>query len=187
LQEVVDAAKTAALRSPAGRLDPPLRVVGDEIANIAPLPKLPEIASDARGYGLQLVLALQSLPQAERRWGTAGARALAENCPAQVLLGGIADPVTLTRFCDLLGQVETLTGSTSWDPATGRGTTGTHIVQRPVMAVDALRAIGTGQALLVHRNHAPVMLATTPWWDRPDGPALTAAAAATRAKRTGTG
>ena len=41
LDEVLDAAKHHAARSPTGRFDPPLRVVGDEIANVAPIPKLP--------------------------------------------------------------------------------------------------------------------------------------------------
>ena len=49
LGEVIDAAKHHAARSRTGRLDPPLRVVGDELANVAPLPKLPGLLSDSRG------------------------------------------------------------------------------------------------------------------------------------------
>lgn len=41
LNEVLDAAKAQAARAHTGRLDPPLRIVGDEIANVAPVPKLP--------------------------------------------------------------------------------------------------------------------------------------------------
>ena len=37
LQEVVDTAKAHAARQPGGRLDPPLRLVGDELANVAAL------------------------------------------------------------------------------------------------------------------------------------------------------
>jgi type IV secretory pathway TraG/TraD family ATPase VirD4 len=166
-------------------LDPPLRVVGDEIANIAPLPKLPELATDARGFGIQLVLALQSLPQAERRWGQAGARALVENMPAQLLLGGITDAATLSRYSQLLGHIDTKTVSEQFDPATGRpAATGTHTTQRPVMAPDALRTLPTGQAVLIHRNHPPVALHPVGWHNRPDATELRAAAARTRRTRT---
>lgn len=57
--EVADAAKTRTARPRGGRLDPPLWVVCDEVANVAPLPKLPDLAG---GFGMQLVLAVQSLP-----------------------------------------------------------------------------------------------------------------------------
>lgn len=53
LNEIIDAAKYVAARSMHGRLDPPLRIVGDEIANVAPLPKLPPMLSDSRGVGIQ--------------------------------------------------------------------------------------------------------------------------------------
>jgi hypothetical protein len=186
LQEVVDTAKHLAARSPGGRLDPPLRIVGDEIANIAPLPRLPELATDARGFGIQLVLALQSLPQAERRWGQAGARALVENMPAQLLLGGITEPTTLTRYSQLLGHIDTKTASEQFDPATGRpAATGTHTTQRPVMAPDALRTLPTGQAVLIHRNHPPVALHPAGWHTRPDAVELHAAAERSRRARTG--
>ena len=50
LGEVIDAAKQHAARSRTGRLDPPLRVVGDEIANVAPLPEAPRAAVRLPGH-----------------------------------------------------------------------------------------------------------------------------------------
>jgi len=41
----------------------------DEVANIAPLEELPQIASEGGGQGLILLAALQDLSQARRRWG----------------------------------------------------------------------------------------------------------------------
>jgi hypothetical protein len=43
----------------------------DEVANIAPLQELPQIASEGGGQGLTLLAALQDLSQARARWGKA--------------------------------------------------------------------------------------------------------------------
>ena len=170
LQEVVDAAKTRAARLPGGRLDPPLRIVGDEIANVAPLPKLPDLGTDARGFGVQLVLALQSLSQARRRWGADGAATLLDNMSAEILLGGLTDTAALNRYSALVGDVELTRATTSFDAHTGRVTTGSEqVVDRKVMRADEARQIPSGYGLLIYRNQAAVMLKMTPWYERPDG------------------
>jgi len=184
LQEVVDTAKTVAARLPGGRLDPPLRLVGDEIANVAPLPKLVELATDARGFGMQLVLALQSLPQARRRWGADGANALLDNMPAEVLLGGITDPDTLRRYATLVGDVELTRATTSYDPDTGRATSASEQqTDRRVLRAEEARQIPAGHGLLIYRNSPAVLLALTAWFDRADGKALDAQRRTTERRR----
>jgi len=173
LQEVVDTAKTIAARLPGGRLDPPLRLVGDEIANVAPLPKLVELATDARGFGMQLVLALQSLPQARRRWGADGANTLLDNMPAEILLGGITDPDTLGRYATLVGDVELTRATTSYDPDTGRATGASEQqTDRRVLRAEEARQIPAGHGLLIYRNRPAVLLRLTAWFDRTDARAL---------------
>jgi len=173
LQEVVDTAKTSAARLPGGRLDPPLRLVGDEIANVAPLPKLVELATDARGFGMQLVLALQSLPQARRRWGADGANTLLDNMPAEILLGGITDPDTLGRYATLVGDVELTRATTSYDPDSGRATGASEQqTDRRVLRAEEARQIPAGHGLLIYRNKPAVLLALTAWFDRTDAGAL---------------
>jgi len=173
LQEIVDTAKTVAARLPGGRLDPPLRLVGDEIANVAPLPKLVELATDARGFGMQLVLALQSLPQARRRWGADGANTLLDNMPAEILLGGITDPDTLGRYATLVGDVELTRATTSYDPDTGRATAASEQqTDRRVLRAEEARQIPAGHGLLIYRNRPAVLLALTAWFDRTDARAL---------------
>jgi len=192
LQEVVDTAKTVAARLPGGRLDPPLRLVGDEIANVAPLPKLVELATDARGFGMQLVLALQSLPQARRRWGADGANTLLDNMPAEILLGGITDPDTLGRYATLVGDVELTRATTSYDPDTGRATGASEQqTDRRVLRAEEARQIPAGHGLLIYRNRPAVLLALTAWFDRTDGKALDGQRRTTENRRlaadTGTG
>lgn len=181
LQEVIDTAKAAAK---GGRLDPPIRLVGDEIANVAPLPKLPGMSTDGRGFGLQMVLAIQSLPQAERRWGAPGAKALLDNMNAEIVLGGLSDPATLDRYSDLVGQVDLHRASANYDPYTGRPTSaGEQTTEIKALRADEVRRIPDGHGLLFYRNQAPVLLAMTPWFAGPDGPKLRTEAKATEARR----
>jgi type IV secretion system protein VirD4 len=74
LAEVMDAAKAAAARSMIGRLDPPMRIVGDEIANVAPVPKLPGYLSDSRGSGIQWIVVQNSSGTSTRHSSSAGCR-----------------------------------------------------------------------------------------------------------------
>jgi len=184
LQDVVDAAKAAAARLPGGRLDPPLRLVGDEIANVAPLPKLPYMGTDARGFGMQLILALQGFSQARLRWGSDGASTLFDSMPAEIVLGGLTDVDALNRYATLVGEVELTRSTTSYDPATGQATNASEqLSERKVMRADEIRQIADGHGLLLYRNRPPVLLAMTPWYERAGGKALDAERAQTERRR----
>ncbi|MGH9057688.1 MAG: type IV secretory system conjugative DNA transfer family protein [Acidimicrobiales bacterium] len=69
-----------------GRLDPPLLLVLDEAANIAPVRDLDTLASTAAGLGVQLVTVCQDLAQLGARYGTERARTIANNHRAKILL-----------------------------------------------------------------------------------------------------
>ena len=56
-------------RGRAGRLDPPLLVVLDEAAHIAPLPELDGLAATCASHGIQLVTVWQDLAQVRGRYG----------------------------------------------------------------------------------------------------------------------
>ena len=184
LQEVVDAAKAAAARRPGGRLDPPLRLVGDEIANVAPLPKLPDLGTDARGFGMQLILALQSLAQARRRWGADGANTLLDNMPAEILLGGLTDTEALNRYATLVGDVELTRATTSYDSQTGKPTTASEQrTERKALRADEARQIPDKHGLLLYRNRPAVLMRMTPWYELPEGKTLETGRAQTEARR----
>jgi type IV secretory pathway TraG/TraD family ATPase VirD4 len=184
LQEVVDAAKTAAAGLPGGRLDPPLRLVGDEIANVAPLPKLPYMGTDCRGFGMQLILALQGFSQARLRWGADGAATLFDSMPAEIVLGGLTDVDALNRYATLVGDVELTRPTTSYDSATGQATsTSEQPDVRKAMRADEIRQIADRHGLLLYRNRPAVYLAMTPWYERPGGKALEAERAQTERRR----
>ena len=70
---------------------PAVAVVGDEIANVAPLPKLPGLLSDSRGIGIQWFAAFQSVAQIIARWGEDDGRQILANLNCSLILGGLQD------------------------------------------------------------------------------------------------
>ena len=77
----------------------------DEVANIAPLEELPQIASEGGGQGLILLAALQDLSQARRRWGQQ-ADGFLTLFGTKLILPGIADPRTLDAISTMLGEYD---------------------------------------------------------------------------------
>lgn len=69
---VVERGRRMAERSSSGRLDPPLALVLDDVAAVAPLPQLPELLATGRGTGpdrgLPTLALLRSREQARSRW-----------------------------------------------------------------------------------------------------------------------
>ena len=77
----------------------------DEVANIAPLGELPQIASEGGGQGLVLLAALQDLSQARQRWGAA-ADGFLTLFGTKLVLPGIADTRTLEAMSQMLGEYD---------------------------------------------------------------------------------
>ncbi|MEU2668106.1 type VI secretion protein [Streptomyces sp. NPDC007164] len=65
---VVEHGRRLAARSADGRLDPPMTLVLDDIAAVAPLPRLPELLANGRAAGLPTLALLRSREQARARW-----------------------------------------------------------------------------------------------------------------------
>lgn len=94
LQEMIEATYAMAGRSGAA-LDPPLLLVLDEVANIAPVPDLDVIVSTGAGHGVQLLTILQDLAQAYDRWGRERADTIINNHRAKLIGAGLADERSL--------------------------------------------------------------------------------------------
>ncbi|GGX87672.1 type VI secretion protein [Streptomyces anandii] len=65
---VVERGRRMAERSSSGRLDPPLTLVLDDVAAVAPLPQLPGLLADGAARGLPALALLRSLEQGRTRW-----------------------------------------------------------------------------------------------------------------------
>ena len=84
----------------AKRLDPPLRMVLDELPNTAPVP-VERWASWAAGSGLQLYLITQAWAQLAKRYGEEGAHTVWQCCKTKVIYGG----GTEKALCELVEQM----------------------------------------------------------------------------------
>ncbi|MEV0443086.1 type IV secretory system conjugative DNA transfer family protein [Streptomyces spectabilis] len=65
---MVERGRGLADRSPAGRLDPPLTLVLDDVAAVAPLPQLPELLAAGADQGMPTLALLRSREQGRARW-----------------------------------------------------------------------------------------------------------------------
>ncbi|MEV7190620.1 type IV secretory system conjugative DNA transfer family protein [Streptomyces sp. NPDC093510] len=65
---VVEHGRRMAERSSSGRLDPPMTLVLDDVAAVAPLPQLPELLSTGAARGLPTLALLRSREQGRSRW-----------------------------------------------------------------------------------------------------------------------
>lgn len=68
VSSVVEHGRRLAARSTDGRLDPPMALVLDDIAAVAPLPRLTELLSTGRDQGLTPLVLLRSREQQRSRW-----------------------------------------------------------------------------------------------------------------------
>jgi type IV secretory pathway TraG/TraD family ATPase VirD4 len=82
----------------------------DELANVAPLPRLASIVSEGGGHGVLTLACLQDLSQARSRWGQSGDGFLSL-FPTAIVLPGIADRPTLELLAHLAGRDEVATST----------------------------------------------------------------------------
>lgn len=144
-------------------LDPPLLVVLDECANIAPLRDLATIASTGAGQGIQLVTVFQDMAQIDAVYGRDRAPTIVSNHRAKIVLPGIADESTL-RYADRLLGDEEITQSSSTRGHTGDRSTTESLAFRSLVPAHELRQMRQGEALLVYGRLPPARLRLRPWY-----------------------
>ncbi|MCU4186949.1 type IV secretory system conjugative DNA transfer family protein [Acidiferrimicrobium sp. IK] len=145
-------------------LDPPLLVVLDEAANIAPLRDLDTLASTAAGLGVQLVTVCQDLAQLATRYGQDRARTIANNHRAKLVLSGVSDLSTLDLVSGLAGEAAVREHSESADLRDGRRTRTSSTVYRRLASPDLLRQTPPGRGVLVYGHLPAIRLGLRPWY-----------------------
>jgi type IV secretion system protein VirD4 len=145
-------------------LDPPLLLVLDEAANIAPVRDLDTLASTGAGLGVQLVTVCQDLAQLTNRYGADRARTIANNHRAKVLLSGVSDLTTLDLVSGLAGEAAVREDTVTHDLRDGRRTRSSAVVFRRLAPTDELRRIPPGEGVLVYGHLPPVRLRLRPWF-----------------------
>lgn len=161
LRSVLEAAYTKSSRT--GRpLDPPLLVVLDEAANIAPLHGLDSVASVAASHGVQLLTVWQDMAQITARYG-ARSTTVVNNHRAKLLCSGLTDQTTLDQVSALIGDEDHAVKSSSVDRA-GSWTTTTSQATRRLAPADWLRRIAPNEAILLYGHLAPARLRLRPFY-----------------------
>ena len=177
MDEMVESARALAFRSPGNRLDPPMSLILDEIANLAPWPALPQIMADGGGVGISTMVVLQSLAQARGGWGEQEAQAIFDAAIIKIQLGGAGNDRDLETFAKLMGdrQVKEISHSWSEDGAKSKSE---QLRDKAVLTIAEMRRLPTGYGLYIGRNGRPILMKMSRWIDRPDAAEVHASIAA---------
>lgn len=173
IEDITETARALAARAAGARLDPPLLLALDEIANLTPLPSLPTLMAEGGGSGITTLAALQSLAQARNRWGEHAADTIWDAATVKLILGGLAKMHDLEDVARLLGEVDEPTRTTSRG-GSGERTSSISMRQMPVMPPSALRTLPFGTAVLLLRQSRPMVVDLQPWPKRADARSLLA-------------
>jgi type IV secretion system protein VirD4 len=142
-------------------LDPPLLIVLDELANVAPIANLDEVASTGAGQGIQLVSIVQDLSQLSARYGTRS-RSIVNNHTAKLFGPGLSDPETLGYISQVVGQSEFRQASET-SGELGRRSRTEQTTYRELIHPGLIREAAWGSALLVYGNLPPAQIRLRYW------------------------
>jgi type IV secretion system protein VirD4 len=162
LQQILEEAYVRSSRT-GTPLDPPLLVVLDEAANIAPISDLDVIAATGAGQGVQLLTVLQDLAQAYDRWGSERADTIVNNHRALLVGAGVSDARTLQSVGTLLGEQQVEQRSTT--KGDGRGSETVSTSWRSLAPPNALRESAPGSAVLIYGSLRPAQIKLRPWFE----------------------
>jgi len=143
--------RSAAYERSAIASGPPLLLVLDELANIAPLHDLPTLVAEGGGQGVVTLACLQDLSQARGRWGVA-ADGFFSLFGTKIVLPGLGDTRTLEVLSVLAGEVDTRAVSLS-APQRGPKRRGTRTVSSRRERLLSPHDLAVGQA-----DHATVVI-----------------------------
>jgi type IV secretion system protein VirD4 len=158
---------------------PPILFLLDECANIAPIPDLPAMLSEAGGQGLQAVCVFQDISQVRRRWPRE-ADGFMSLFGAKIILSGVADTRTLEQLSLLAGEwdrpVQTLseqrpTGLLS-DPSRRTSTESWTTRRERIVPPDRIAQLTRGEALVMIGPRWE-LVPTTPYHQHPTFAPLT--------------
>lgn len=180
VEDLIETARRLAARSAGARLDPPMLLALDEIANLSPLPSLPTLMAEGGGSGITTMPVLQSLAQARDKWNEHQAGAIWDASIVKVILGGASNSRDLQDLSALVGERDEYTDSVTL------GDHGTRSNQRsvrrvPILPPDRIRRLPFGTGIVLLRSAPPIVTDLHPWPRRPDATQLTVDRAQTEA------
>jgi type IV secretory pathway TraG/TraD family ATPase VirD4 len=173
LEDITETARGLAAKAAGGRLEPPLALVLDEIANLCAVPSLPSLMADGGGTGISTLVVIQSLAQARERWGEQAAAAMWDAATLRLILGGSAQPRDLQDLAAVCGErdEEVRNWSRGADGSRSESVTTRRV---PILPPNVIRTLPFGTGILLARTAPPILLEMEPWHRRKDADAIRA-------------
>lgn len=167
LDAVKNRAEELAAESPGNRLDPPLALVLDEIANLGAIwPALKNLMSAGGGSGIMVIAFFQSGSQTRNQWGEGEAAEIFDNATISLLLGGLKNPDDLEKVAKLTGPRREIEVRHSYS-SSGRSSS-EHSNKEQVLDVDRLRRLPFGYGVMIRRTGRPIFVELRRWTKRGD-------------------
>lgn len=165
LDSIADAAHRKAMQSKGERLDPPLKMELDEIAQIFPWPAMPSWMAAGSGEGIQVVGVVQSRAQLRAGWGAEGAETIWEAATRKVILGGGANKNDLEEIAALVGERHDTHVTESWGEGreTGFGEQRNRIAG---ISPDEIRRLPENTVLVIAGRARAIFVDLVPWIKR---------------------
>lgn len=167
LDDMYSAASRLANRSEGSRLEPPMRLVLDEIGNFSVWNRLPEVMTSGGGIGIGASLYLQSSSQARERWGNEGGAIILDSANFMVQLGNSKEVEKLQSFVNLIGEYEKKKETTSYSLQGGISRSSDTIF-RNIISASELSRLPLGYSFVMPNAGRPLIMQSTPYFKRPD-------------------
>ena len=175
------AAQAATARG--GRVDPPVRAVLDEAANICPIRNLPDLYSYFGSMSIQAMTWLQSYQQGVHVWGRPGMDKLWSAATIKLIGAGVHD----ASFCEDISRLVGEHDVPTWSDQRGAGHRSSTLSTRRdrILSAADIAALPKTTAVLISAGRTPGQLTLLPWYAERDAQQISEyAAEATTAVRT---
>jgi type IV secretion system protein VirD4 len=165
----------AAATARGGRVDPPVRAVLDEAANICPIRNLPDLYSYFGSMSIQVTTFLQNYQQGVAIWGRTGMDKLWSAATVKLIGAGVHDPEFAESVSRLIGDHDV----PSWSHQHGRGGSSSTWSTRPkrILSAADIAALQKTSAVLISAGRRPGLIQLLPWYTEPDADTITLNAA----------
>ncbi|MCF7547227.1 type IV secretory system conjugative DNA transfer family protein [Pseudonocardia sp. WMMC193] len=165
----------AAATARGGRVDPPVRAVLDEAANICPIRNLPDLYSYFGSMSIQVTSFLQSYQQGVAIWGRSGMDKLWSAATIKLIGAGVHDPEFCEHVSRLIGDHDVPTYS---DQRGKGGSSSTLSTRRDrILSAADVAALPKTKAVLISSGRKPGLIDLMPWYAERDADTISGFAA----------
>ncbi|MED3861129.1 VirD4-like conjugal transfer protein, CD1115 family [Priestia megaterium] len=148
-----------ARKSPKQHLKVPVRMILDEIANIAPINDLEKRMAVMRSRGVRISLIFQGIQQFKNRYGEGVAAEISDSCDSQIILQA-NDDSTAIPVSKMLGKTTVLTNSVSQNHNERGSSNGMSYSMQgtELMTPDQVRKKDKNKLILFQKGSAPAFI-----------------------------